>query len=270
MRLVNQAEASYWAQAQGERVGDSTDILGFDCGGEQWVLEVCFPMGSLSNETYADITFVRELLELVETHGIPAPGPIEQRLVWYRGALITGTTRRFLWMFDTYAPCVCLCVCRLCVFSCACCVVFWRYDPRWTARSTSPMSPAYSVDPQEKFCWVGIIMYTPSGQSQEQRENIRRAFVNYGKALEPLLLKYKAQVHWAKLEPPLASDYMHSASSGSHDDGTVGQEKDVTHDVRAVRERIRRKYPVDDFKRVRKVLDPHGILSNSLVEKFLD
>lgn len=79
VKRVNNAEADYWVAAQGTRVGDSTDILGFDCGGEQWVLEVCFPMGSLEEESFADIHFVKQLLGIVERTGIAAPGPIEQR-----------------------------------------------------------------------------------------------------------------------------------------------------------------------------------------------
>ena len=42
-----QAEAEYWRRSEGYRVGRSDQILGFDCGGEQWVLEVAFPTGTL-------------------------------------------------------------------------------------------------------------------------------------------------------------------------------------------------------------------------------
>lgn len=38
-RQVNAAEATFWTAASGERVADSTEILGFECGGSQWVLE---------------------------------------------------------------------------------------------------------------------------------------------------------------------------------------------------------------------------------------
>lgn len=79
MKAVNAAEADYWTMVQGSRVDDSTNVLGFDCGGEQWVLEMCFPIGTLSQETNKDISFVKELLDIVEKKGIPAPGPIEQR-----------------------------------------------------------------------------------------------------------------------------------------------------------------------------------------------
>jgi L-galactono-1,4-lactone dehydrogenase len=40
---VNQAEAEFWKRNSGYRVGWSDEILGFDCGGQQWVLEVAFP-----------------------------------------------------------------------------------------------------------------------------------------------------------------------------------------------------------------------------------
>lgn len=37
---VNKAEAEFWRRSGGVRVGWSDEILGFDCGGQQWVLEV--------------------------------------------------------------------------------------------------------------------------------------------------------------------------------------------------------------------------------------
>jgi len=37
---VNKAEAEYWKRSGGVRLGWSDEILGFDCGGQQWVLEV--------------------------------------------------------------------------------------------------------------------------------------------------------------------------------------------------------------------------------------
>ena len=45
--LCMQADAEYWKRSEGYRVGWSDEILGFDCGGEQWVLEVAFPTGTL-------------------------------------------------------------------------------------------------------------------------------------------------------------------------------------------------------------------------------
>jgi L-galactono-1,4-lactone dehydrogenase len=50
IRKVNQAEAEHWRRSRGFRVGWSDEILGFDCGGQQWVLEVAFPTGGTINE----------------------------------------------------------------------------------------------------------------------------------------------------------------------------------------------------------------------------
>ena len=47
MKLINLAEALFWHASVGTRVDDSTNILGFDCGGEQLVCEICFNMGPL-------------------------------------------------------------------------------------------------------------------------------------------------------------------------------------------------------------------------------
>lgn len=37
---VNRAEAEFWKRSAGFRLGYSDQLLGFDCGGQQWVLEV--------------------------------------------------------------------------------------------------------------------------------------------------------------------------------------------------------------------------------------
>jgi len=38
-KRINEAEAQFWEANSGDRVDDSTEILGFECGGSQWVLE---------------------------------------------------------------------------------------------------------------------------------------------------------------------------------------------------------------------------------------
>lgn len=45
VRKVNEAEAEHWRRSRGFRVDWSDQVLGFDCGGQQWVLEVAFPTG---------------------------------------------------------------------------------------------------------------------------------------------------------------------------------------------------------------------------------
>jgi len=81
---VNSAEAKYWLASAGTRTGWSDEILGFDCGGQQWVLEVAFPCGTTSNPSGADLRYMRDLLGAIKRHGIPAPAPIEQR--WTSGS----------------------------------------------------------------------------------------------------------------------------------------------------------------------------------------
>ncbi|KAK9918259.1 hypothetical protein WJX75_002661 [Coccomyxa subellipsoidea] len=76
---INQADAEYWKRSEGYRVGWSDEILGFDCGGEQWVLEVAFPTGTLKKPSNADLDFMKDLMREIEEAGVPAPSPIEQR-----------------------------------------------------------------------------------------------------------------------------------------------------------------------------------------------
>lgn len=84
---VNQAEAEFWRKSEGYRVGWSDEILGFDCGGQQWVSETCFPSGTLAKPSMRDLDYMEELKQLIETEGIPAPAPIEQR--WTARSLST-------------------------------------------------------------------------------------------------------------------------------------------------------------------------------------
>eukprot|EP01062_Namystynia_karyoxenos_P027557 TRINITY_DN2110_c5_g1_i1.p1 TRINITY_DN2110_c5_g1~~TRINITY_DN2110_c5_g1_i1.p1 ORF type:complete len:570 (+),score=144.40 TRINITY_DN2110_c5_g1_i1:80-1789(+) len=79
VRAVNAAEALFWQGRQGVRVEDSADVLGFQCGGHQWVYETCFPAGTLERPSLADIDYMETVLKQVESQGIPAPCPIEQR-----------------------------------------------------------------------------------------------------------------------------------------------------------------------------------------------
>jgi len=81
---VNKAEAEFWKASQGWRVGDSEDILGFECGGEQWVSEVAFKTGTRRRPDGADLKFVQETLDYVRRAGIPAHAPLEQR--WSSGS----------------------------------------------------------------------------------------------------------------------------------------------------------------------------------------
>lgn len=55
---VNKAEAEFWRRSQGTRVDYSDKILGFECGGQQWVNEVSFPVGTLEEPNGKDLDYM--------------------------------------------------------------------------------------------------------------------------------------------------------------------------------------------------------------------
>jgi len=79
IKRCNRAEREFWEKAQGIEVAPSDQKLQFDCGGQQWVYEVCFPTGSYGLPGPNSMAFVEDLLKEIEASGIAAPSPIEQR-----------------------------------------------------------------------------------------------------------------------------------------------------------------------------------------------
>ena len=55
---VNAAEAEFWRRSQGTRVDYSDKVLAFECGGQQWVNEVCFPVGTLKEPNDKDLDYM--------------------------------------------------------------------------------------------------------------------------------------------------------------------------------------------------------------------
>lgn len=55
---VNAAEVEFWRRSQGTRVDYSDRILGFECGGQQWVNEVSFPVGTLKEPDGRDLEYM--------------------------------------------------------------------------------------------------------------------------------------------------------------------------------------------------------------------
>ncbi|XP_044493899.1 L-galactono-1,4-lactone dehydrogenase, mitochondrial isoform X2 [Mangifera indica] len=191
---VNKAEAEFWKKSEGYRVGWADEILGFDCGGQQWVSETCFPVGTLAKPSMKDLEYIDKLKQLIEKEDIPAPAPIEQR---------------------------------------------------WTARSRSLMSPAYSPAEDEIFSWVGIIMYLPTMDAR-QRKDITEEFFHYRHLTQTQLWdQYSAYEHWAKIEVPKDKE-----------------------ELAALQSRLRKRFPVDSYNKARKELDPNRILSNNILEKL--
>jgi L-galactono-1,4-lactone dehydrogenase len=239
IKKVNEAEAKFWRASQGKRLGDSTDILGFDCGGEQLVMEFCFPIGTLrdteggSTSTCVtegkDLQFVSKLLALIEKAGIPAPSPIEQRWTASSSALMS---------------------------------------PAYAVQS----------DGEEIFSWVGVIMYLPPNQTEHQRVAIKARFSEYLELIQPLLEEYNAHAHWAKIEIPVcasstASDVTPQAGDNSWYDFFAGQKAvaplSFEDKMDTLRFRLASRYPIKEFNAYRSALDPHNILSNRLVDELI-
>jgi L-galactono-1,4-lactone dehydrogenase len=79
VKRCNEAEARFWRNNEGYRMLPSDQLLQFDCGGQQWVWEVCFPTGTQEDNNGNDMHFMDELLQGIEENDIPAHSPIEQR-----------------------------------------------------------------------------------------------------------------------------------------------------------------------------------------------
>lgn len=198
LKKVNSAEAEFWRRSKGARIDWSDKILQFDCGGQQWVSEIAFPV-SKGSKTNPDINYMFSLLDMIEQKKIATPAPLEQR---------------------------------------------------WSAPSISPMSPASEKPGRELaefYSWVGIIMYLPDAESDPgMRRKITEAFKKYKQACEEHLWPQVSAVeHWAKIEIP-----------------QTDKEKAL------LQQRTAQKYPVDAFKAICKIFDPHGILRNELTDNI--
>lgn len=110
------------------------------------------------------------------------------------------------------------------------------------------MSPAYSLDPDEVFTWIGVIMYLPSELSDAKKEQVKNNFRVYSKLVQQLCDEYGAVPHWAKLE--LLTD-------------------DKEYNDR-VRHQLHKRYDLELYGSVRSLCDPHGILMNNVTSAILE
>lgn len=200
LRKINNAEAAFWRKSEGVRIGWPDEILQFDCGGQQWVNEVAFPVPK-GSEGAPDVRYALNFLQLIEDEKIPAPCPVEQR---------------------------------------------------WCAPSLSPMSPASEKPERELadfYSWIGIIMYLPTSEEDAAlRAKITEVFKRYKRLGEERLWPdFKAVEHWAKIEMP------------------ANKRERVL-----LQQRIAQKYPVEAFKGICGLFDPHGILRNELTDIIFD
>ncbi|EGZ23779.1 hypothetical protein PHYSODRAFT_485337 [Phytophthora sojae] len=117
-------------------------------------------------------------------------------------------------------------------------------EQRWTARSTSLMSPASSPNPEQIFSWVGVILYLPTAE-KKVRTAIRNRFMDFYAMYRDFMEPYGATEHWAKIEWP----------------ADAAERKQI-------RDRLKKRYPLDKFKKARDEVDPHHILSNHIVDEM--
>ena len=204
---MNAAEASAWAglAASQQRVGWSDDLLGFDCGGQQWVLEVCLPMGSLD----ANLELARRAAA-APAAAAPAAACRGGRAAWRAPSSSASAERRGAaedralalaeeaWGHRRYrgAPDTEFVMALLREIEIARIPAPAPIEQRWTARSTAPMSPAASAAPADVFTWVGIIMYIPPLDDADPasiagRAAVTRAFGAYTRLLRRVLDRYE-------------------------------------------------------------------------------
>ncbi|EEY69252.1 L-gulonolactone oxidase, putative [Phytophthora infestans T30-4] len=117
-------------------------------------------------------------------------------------------------------------------------------EQRWSARSTSLMSPASASNPDQIFSWVGVILYLPTAE-KKVRTAIKDRFMEFYAMYRDFMEPYGATEHWAKIEWP----------------------QDAA-ERKKMRERLNKRYPLDKFKKARDELDPHHILSNHIVDEM--
>ncbi|KAL3906401.1 MAG: hypothetical protein SGILL_009284, partial [Bacillariaceae sp.] len=118
-------------------------------------------------------------------------------------------------------------------------------EQRWSASSSSPMSPAHG-EPDEIFTWVGIINYLPT-DDPKQRSEITRLFTGkYCDLVRTIGRPLKSVSHWAKLEEPQSV-------------WKAVELKTLYLD----------RFPIAEFNAVRGMYDPKNIMSSPLLNLVL-
>ena len=111
-------------------------------------------------------------------------------------------------------------------------------EQRWTASSSSLMSPAHGAA-NGLHSWVGIIMYLPS-DDETQRRLITESFTGqYCGLLRSVGSDVNATSHWAKLERPSS-----------------------LLKLLALQDFLKSRYPLAKFNETRATLDPNNILTS--------
>ena len=94
-------------------------------------------------------------------------------------------------------------------------------------------------------------MYLPSELTHEKRREVCRAFEKYVNLCLTLFEEEEAVPHWAKLEILNSSSFA-----------------EISRQERVLKQ-LRERYDLKGFAKVKKELDPNGILSNEIVDVIL-
>ncbi|KAH9258079.1 hypothetical protein BASA81_003642 [Batrachochytrium salamandrivorans] len=109
-------------------------------------------------------------------------------------------------------------------------------EHRFTASSRAKMSPAFDPNPNQVFSWIGVVMYLPPGDNQEE---ITAEFNRYCDVVKQVCDEVGAEirVHWAKLE--------------------------IDQDGLQQQQQLTKLYPVREFNDLRGKVDPNSVLQTS-------
>lgn len=80
-------------------------------------------------------------------------------------------------------------------------------EQRWTLSSRSWLSPAYSENPEDVYCWVGLLIMHLHRSSAEESVQALEKFNEISGKLAPLIEKYNGFAHWAKIESVVHQDF---------------------------------------------------------------
>ena len=221
VKRCNEAEAEFWRRSEGYQVKPSDQLLQFDCGGQVRAMLTNCPLETF----HVHVDYTHPLLR-------------KQQWVWevcfptgtqeenngndmhFMESLLHGIEEQSI---PAHSP----------------------IEQRWTASSSSLMSPAHG-EPGGLHSWVGIINYLPSDDERQRREITELFSGQYCDLMRAVGKPVNATSHWAKLERP----------------ASMWQLADLQIF-------LQERYPLKLFNEARSLYDPKNILSNPLLDLVL-
>ena len=282
VKRVNAAEGEFWKRNAGTRCDWSDQILGFDCGGQQHVYEIAFRTGdSVETNDGRDLAYMKDLLEMIEREGIPAPAPIEQR--WSAGSSspmspVSNDGK------DDAGP------------GLHSWIGIIMYLPTSVKETRDEITAAFKAYAKREEELLGEKYAIRTHWAKIESPGWYR-----GKTLEGAdgLLKYDEGEHKARARAPEVArrelevreekeleangkklpDAVLEARKADHEKrlerlgreaGAAYREEQgkILEEVVRMRRTLARRYPVDSFNALRQALDPRGILANAMIENF--